>query len=435
MAKNPKGVADHPSKTQMEELWVHGWRAKDIVSWLHTNDLPIVAATTIARYGQRYWSKTTVTFEEDTDMVSLQEQVAAINSLGVGTVKKISLRESHTKTGDSTFQTIEITPSVITHPIEQAPPVTVKLKTVKADPEAKAEGWNVGVFLPDMQIGYFTDGKNHTTTHDESAINVAHQIMSYVDSKYGLDLVVNAGDNLDFPAFSSHRSAPGFMNTTQMAIDRASEEAAKQRALAPDARIVWLAGNHDVRLNNYLIDKAPPLVGLHRAGEEVPSLSIPYLCRFDDYNIEYLEPYPDAELWVNDHLRFEHGSVYSSTPGGTAAKQLRNGVSVGYGHIHRQEFLQETRHTAQGPRTHFAGSPGTLCKINGAVPSAKTGITAKGTQAGINHENWQQGAWVFFYQPEGRQLVSIEPVSIWGGWAMFRGTEFTSVVDADGEPL
>ena len=750
MAK-PKGVSDHPAKTQMEELWAAGWRAKEITTWLKDNNLPVVSASTIARYGQRYWSNTTLTLEH-TDLKDLTSQLEAIENLNIGVIKKVSLRETKNRTGETKYKTIEIAPNIAGQQIQKAAKPNLTITKINATKETKPQGWEVGIFLPDMQIGYHQDVASYTTTQDEAAINVAHQIISYIQNKYGVDRIINAGDNFDFAAISSHRSAPGFITTTQMSIDRGAAEAAAQRTLAPDAQIDWLCGNHECldeksraitkegpkyyhelsegdlvlsatdslepvwlpiqathtydydgpmvvlgnkntqiqqmvtpnhrlvglspnndkwveklaanyctmkipvatqakdrpeapytdheirlaawcltdsyqtkhgywrfyqseekvqiikdilnecgitfsercrqrktneicgkplkskpqlsydlilgaeesrkvtklveskgvlpqwievlsdrqfglfvkelqitdgtvlktkafpiycssdlrfelqtllitrgygcsmneyrpghwrlnvcpkklvskletqykstqsykgkvwcvtvqngrffmernghvsltgnsRLINYLIDKAAPIVGLTRAGDTTPVISIPNLCRFDEYDINFIEPYPDSEIWVNDHLRFEHGSTYSSTPGGTAAKQLKNGVSVGYGHIHRQELLQETRHTARGPRTHFAGSPGTLCKIDGAVPSAKTGINSHGKQANKKHENWQQGLWVFWYQPEGKQLVSIEPISIWGGWALWRGIEFNATCTPDGEKL
>ena len=753
-----QGVANHPERDTMESLWKEGKRAKDIILWLEEQGLPVVAASTLARYGQRYWSEKLVVKLDDLEgldgRVQLMEEA-------FGPIKKIAIRNSVLASGaETSTQTIEVTPYTSAQiSVERAAPVKVTVKYQRQKPESKPDGWKLGVFLPDMQIGYWGESPHLTTSHDEAAIDVAHQVMAAAESKYGIDLVVNAGDNLDFPAFSSHRSPLADNETTQMAIDRASREAATQRAIAPDGRIVWLSGNHDClddqtmamtpdgpipytevsvgdlvlscaddltaewvrveavheydfdgemigigvdgnhrvdmlvtpnhrvvgfpvstwerhskrywkehlaanynttciptaftsgnkevdlsdeiirliawcltdshissdygywtfyqsggkaqrirdllddlgilygerrraretteicgkvlkekplpsyefsvsaedsrwickfidskaylpevvrqfsdrqfdvfleelvftdgtiptscadsrvvyvsgplkteiqrecirhgwsctlteyrpghwRLNlsnklatrmekqfanrykytgkvwcltvphgrfvayrnnkpfltgnsriiNYLVDKAPPIVGLRRTGEEHPAISIPNLCRFDDYDIEWLEPYPDAELWVNDHLRFEHGSLYSSTPGGTAAKQLRAGVSVGYGHCHHQEFLQETRHTAKGPRTHFAGSPGCLARTDGATPSAKTGLTSRGKQSVSHCENWQQGLWVFWYQEEGDQLVSVEPLSIWGGWCMWRGMEFFASCDPNGKP-
>jgi hypothetical protein len=433
MSSSPKGVADHPNKEDIESWWRAGLRAKDIVERLESEGLPAVSVTTLGRYGQRYWNDVVkIEVEEASD---LSDRLSRLSE--IGHIKKVNVRDSITRTGTSSSTTVEIIPSIssVVPILDRGPKVVPKFSFKVSKRERKPDGWKVGIKLPDMQIGYWGDGKQHVCTHDEAAINVAHQIVADVESRYGLDLLLNVGDNIDLPAFGSHRSAPGFMQTTQMAIDRATEEGAIERALAPDADIVWLQGNHEQRLTNYLVDKAPALVGLARGGETDPVLSVARLCRFDEQGINYLEPYPDAEYWVNEHLRFEHGHIYSSSPGGTAAKHLSEGVSVGYGHIHRQEMLQMTRHTKRGPRTHFAGSAGCLCKIDGAVPSSKTGINSKGRQASQKAENWQQGIWVFWWQPEGDQLVAVEPVSIWGGWAMFRGVQYVSGVDTDRNPL
>jgi hypothetical protein len=139
---------------------------------------------------------------------------------------------------------------------------------------------------------------------------------------------------------------------------------------------------------------------------------------------------------VNDHLRFEHGSTYSSALGGTAVKQLQNGISVGYGHIHRSELLYKTRHTHAGPRTHFAGSPGCLCKTDSSIPASGVGINAEGSQGKSGRaSNWDQGLWVFWWQDADDQLTALEPIQIWSGWAMFRGQSYFATVGPNGEEL
>ena len=62
----------------------------------------------------------------------------------------------------------------------------------------------------------------------------------------------------------------------------------------PRAKIVWLAGNHEERLPNYLMDNARAAFGLHQAGdtEGWPVLSVPHLCRFEEQGVEYLPGYP-----------------------------------------------------------------------------------------------------------------------------------------------
>lgn len=450
---NPRGVADHPAFSEMEILWKNGFRAKAINGWLKDSGLPVVKSETLSRYGQRYWNEGgDVTLKEELGELStvddLNKLIDEIAEAGLGTVKSITVgskkyptwkREKQTDVattveGESFVRSIRITPETASPFVEaRVPDLSVSYETREFI--GKENGWKVGLFLPDKQMGYWDNNGQLSTTHDEAAIDVCHQIMADVQAMYGIDRVINAGDNIDFPALGSYRVPPAILHTTQLGIDRASLDAKLERELAPDSIQTWFQGNHEQRLTNYILDKAAPLLTLRKSGDPLPALSVASLCRFDEYDIEYIEPYPDGELWVNDHLRFEHGSLYSGTPGGTAAKHLRNGVSVGHGHTHRQELLSETRHTARGPRTHFAGSPGCLCRIDGLVPSSKTGITAEGQQSGNKTENWQQGMWIFWYQESDKQLTAVEPISIWGGWAMWRGRNYYATCDVNGNKL
>lgn len=475
------GVATHPNREEMKALWLNGFRAAEILEWLEVHEKPRVKKKTLESYGRRYWTPllsenitlsdeyvdestgtvyrvadapaATLSDEED-DIKAAEDILAKVAASGLGQVKAVKIGSKSYPTwkrgegdevavsemGSSRMRTVEIVPS-LDYGIKrvQKTEVTLGYNIVRGARE-KPAGWKLGVFLPDMQIGYFDNGKKLISTHDEAAIDVAHQMMAQAQEWYGIDIVVNAGDNLDLPAFGSHRSAPGYMTTTQNALTRTTEEAATQRALAPDAEISWIEGNHEQRLTNFLIDKAPQVLGLTRVPlpdepEEDPVNSVPFLCRFDHYGINWVGPYPDGEVWINDHLRFEHGRLMSSTPGGTAPKYLKDGVSVGFGHIHRSEMVQETRHTPRGPRTHFAGSPGCLCRLDSKVPSAKTGIDATGEQSGKRVENWQHGIWFFWYEETGRQFVKVDAVDIWGGWALWEGVEFRATVDPNGDPL
>lgn len=480
MAKS-YGVSNHPHREEMKVLWLNGLRAAEILDWLEARSFPMVKKKTLESYGRRYWtpllgddtivlsdeyvdeeSGTTYRMaevplaslsDEEDDIKAAEDILAKVAASGLGQVRNVKIGSKTYPTwkrgegdevavsemGSSRMRTVEIVPS-LNFGIERTQLTEVTLNyVVEPGQRGKPDGWKLGVFLPDMQIGYFDDGKQLITTHDEAAIDVAHQMMAQAQEWYGIDCVVNAGDNLDLPAFGSHRSAPGYMTTTQNALTRASEEAAIQRAIAKDAEISWIEGNHEQRLTNFLIDKAPQLLGLGRVpidGEEEPPVnSVPFLCRFDEYDVNWVGPYPDGEIWINDHLRFEHGRLYGSSPGTTSPKYLKDGVSVGFGHIHRAEMVQETRHTPRGPRTHFAGSPGCLCRLDSKVPSAKTGIDATGEQSGKRVENWQNGIWFFWYEPSGRQFVTIDPVNIWGGWAMWSGLEFRAKCDVNGDPI
>jgi hypothetical protein len=133
-------------------------------------------------------------------------------------------------------------------------------------------GWQTCVVLPDIQIGYFRNAAGELEpTHDEAALTVALAVTKAAKPS----LVVLVGDNLDLPEFGKYRLSPAFTQTTQATIDRATTLCAEVRRAAPDARIVWLAGNHEERLPNYVLDNARAAFGIRSGNtpESWPVLS------------------------------------------------------------------------------------------------------------------------------------------------------------------
>lgn len=291
-----------------------------------------------------------------------------------------------------------------------------------------ARDFKVAVALPDMQMGYYY-GKDDELipTHDEAAINVARKVIREVQP----DLIVMHGDNADFAEFSRFRLSPAFARTTQATIDRCTVLGAELREDAPEAKIVWLEGNHEARLGFYILDNAKAAFGLKRGKfkddypDQWPALSFQSLCRFDETDIEYLPGYPANEYWLMENLRVIHGNKVRSN-GSTAHLYLDDArVSTLFGHVHRAEHAERTRVTRDGPRTIVSASAGCLCKIDGAVPSTKGGIDEHG-QPVRTTEDWQQGFFVVNYQEVPNGKFAIERVSIWNGWAMWRGSVLTA---------
>ena len=285
----------------------------------------------------------------------------------------------------------------------------------------KAAKWQTAVILPDMQAGYFRNGDDElVATHDEAAIAVALAVIADEDP----DVVVLNGDNLDAAEWGKYRTTPAFQRTTQATVDRLTVLCEQLRQAAPHAQIVWLEGNHEARVPNLLLDNAKAAFGLRRGREPKgwPVLSLPHLCRMDDYGVEYVSGYPANEFWLNDNFRVIHGHRHKSN-GTTATLYLDDArASTCYGHVHRRELAQRTRHTRKGPRTVTAVSFGCLCRLDGAVPSTKGGNDVHG-QPVRSTEDWQNGLGVVRFQP-GDGLHVIEHVEILNGWAMHRGQEY-----------
>lgn len=307
--------------------------------------------------------------------------------------------------------------------VQQAAPTVIKPAKIRVR-DMSEFGTKVAVILPDPQIGFRRDilRDDYDPFHDEQAMNVAMQIVA----KLQPDVIVNLGDLVDLPEFSRHPQEPGFARTTQRSIDRAHSWLAQQRASSPDAEIVLLEGNHDRRLEKSIVQNSQSAFGLQRANvpKSWPVLSLPFLLRMDELNIQYLEGYPANIYWINDGLACIHGHKARSGGSTAAAVVGDERSSIIFGHIHRIEMQHQTRRVRSGSRSNLAACPGCLCRVDGAVPGfkASTDIYGRPVQS---WENWQQGIAVVYYE-EGDGPFHVELVPIHEGTCIFHGKTYTA---------
>lgn len=346
----------------------------------------------------------------------------------IGDIKKVSLYQSMLKDEQGEAQihdlaAIQFSPKWETGPdwpvIQQGKPVQLQKSNTK--PKAPT-AFKTCVIPPDIQIGYFRnqDGTLEPT-HDEKAISIFLALIKELQP----ELIVMVGDNLDLPEMGKYLTYPAYAQTTQAAIDRATMLCAQMRSACPHSKIVWLAGNHEERMPKYVLTNASAAYGLRKgnAPESWPVLSVPYLCRMDEFGVEYKPGYPAADFWINKKLKIIHGDRVKSS-GSTAHVYLNNEkVSVIYGHIHRIETAFKTREDYSGPRTIMAASPGCLARIDGAIPSTKGGVDLDGRPLS-RHENWQQGIGIVTYEDDGDHKFAYECMTIYNGWSMYRGKEY-----------
>lgn len=308
--------------------------------------------------------------------------------------------------------------------VGQARPTIIKPQKVRRAPKGNGE-WKTAVLLPDPQIGFRVyENGSRDTFHDESAIDVALQLVSYVNQKRGVDQVIWLGDFLDLPGQGKYIGEPSFAQTTQLSIDYGHSLLAKVKATAPDAQQVLIEGNHDKRLTYSIQVNAGASMGVKRANlpNSWPVMSLPHLLRLDELGVEYIDAWPNGRHWINPNLFARHGDKVRS--GGSTANAYVAGmphISQVFGHIHRIEMHYRTTFDFEGPKRSVAFSPGCLCRIDGAVPSYGSSIKVDGTPA-ERWEDWQQGIGIVDYHEDGR--FSITPVHILDGWAYYDGREF-----------
>jgi hypothetical protein len=346
----------------------------------------------------------------------------------IGDVRKVKLYQSLTKDAEGEAQihdlaAIQFSPKWETGPewpvVQQGPAIKLPTATAKTK---KPSTFKTCVIVPDIQIGYYRgrDGSLEPT-HDEKAISITLGVIKSTQP----EVIACVGDNLDFPEMGKYLTYPAYAQTTQASIDRATLFCAQMRAAAPDAKIIWLAGNHEERMPKYLLVNAGAAYGLRKGNipESWPVLSVPYLCRMDEFGVEYRPGYPASDYWINEKLRVIHGDRVKSS-GSTAHIYLNSEkTSVIYGHIHRIEVAYKTREDFDGPRTIMAASPGCLARIDGAIPSTKGGVDLDGRPL-TRHENWQQGLAVVQYEDSGAHRFTYDTIPIYNGWAMYNGKEY-----------
>lgn len=347
-----------------------------------------------------------------------------IDAAELGGLKRISLYQALTKNTDGEAEIhdlvgVQLSPAWEDGP--QWPVVQPAAPTVIRPTKARPVSRDVTVtaILPDPQIGFrrLHDGEL-IPTHDERAIDVALEICAAATP----NVIVNLGDTLDLPEWSSKFLVkPEFVLTTQPTIDAAHRFLARQRAICPTAQIFLLGGNHDKRIGDAITRNAMAALRLRRAEapDDWPVLSIPHLLRLDDLEVTYVGAYPAGRLPITSGsdrmtpLWAVHGEKLDVVKVARSEHQ-----SFVQGHIHRISLHTETREVNGKPETVMAFSPGCLCRVDGAVPSTKSGEDEMGRPV-TRWENWQQGMALVTETPDGDWTV--EMIRIDDGRAIWRG--------------
>lgn len=306
----------------------------------------------------------------------------------------------------------------------EIPPVQpIHIKSTKSSAIVKKIGSQIkrAIVIPDIQCGFKRDiqtGKLDPL-HNRAAMDIVMQVIKESNP----DRIIFCGDNLDLPDFSSkYLCSPEFKGSTQAAIVELGWYYGQARALAPNAIIDVIEGNHDKRFTTALISRMEVAYGLRPSNDLLgPDLiSMERLLGLADLNITYHGPYPLGRVWINDNLNVHHGEVVRSGSGKTVAKMtedLRSSEITG--HLHREESASKTFWSKEGPKTYQAVSVGTLARIDiGIVPSA------------VSRNNWQNAFGNVFYE-EGNGFYNVNGVLIFKDLTIFEGKRFEARLEKE----
>lgn len=255
----------------------------------------------------------------------------------------------------------------------------------------------LAMIISDAQIGFLKLGTGELLPfHDDKALSAAWGLAKRSQP----DTIVLLGDMLDLPNWSmKYAQSPEMAGTTQPAINKLYDFIVALRDVCPHASIYYIEGNHEVRLQTALQSMLKEAYGLAAANTDVPLVSIENLLNLKDLGVTYISDYPYGTLWLNDNIEVFHGTTANSQSGKTTAAMLVEAQHIQIiGHSHRLEFAMKTLSTRNGLKHSGVYNAGCLCRIDEAVPSART-----------RKNNWQQGLIMINYT-NSEQDINCVPI-------------------------
>ena len=238
---------------------------------------------------------------------------------------------------------------------------------------------------------------------DEHAMQMALKAVEEVQP----DNVVLTGDMLDLPSLSRFEQRQEWAGRMQEALDRYHLFLAEIRARHM-GRLAVVHGNHEERLPKMLRKDAAELIGLRRANaeKELAVLTIQYLARYDDLEVESVTGWPNGTLWLEDNLQVIHGTE-TKRQGQSAVNYLKKEqVSTIFGHDHRIQVAWQTRNTRLGGLACVAASPGCLARTDGYVPGFHF-TTAENGSVVPRSEDWQQGVLMIAHNERNHDVTPL----------------------------
>lgn len=225
---------------------------------------------------------------------------------------------------------------------------------------------------------------SHVPHHNHRAFKLLHQIIRFLRDKYGDDVVkrlILLGDFADVYFCNSHGKHPELFATLKEEVEAVNAELDKFDEMLPNTQKIYIEGNHEHRLERFILNKAPELFGITSIDHLFKMHERP-LWTWIDYKATQLYRIGKSSL----HVRHE--------PIATNAKlsSQRAKVSFIHGHTHRVEAASTVG--LDGVETTVA-SPGWL------------GDSRKDLVFGYCRPEWQLGfatVWTdsevpwFFYQ-------------------------------------
>lgn len=165
----------------------------------------------------------------------------------------------------------------------------------------------------------------HAPYHHKRAIEL---VFTMAKDTPGLTEIVLLGDFADFYGVNGHGKHPGMMHLLTKEIDHVNEILDLIDREFPDVKKVYIEGNHEYRLERYIVNNAPALFGVTQWD---------YLFKLNERPNWKAINYGPMQYYkvLGSDLFARHEPYSMSSAKASLAKCSANLV---YGHIHRREY-------------------------------------------------------------------------------------------------
>lgn len=219
-------------------------------------------------------------------------------------------------------------------------------------------------------IKAFLYGDTHFPFADQRAIGVVQAVS--VDHRP--DVLVHMGDLLDCYTLSRWDKNPERKETLQDEINQARLHLAQMRDLHPNARFIYLEGNHEDRLRRILWNLEGPAAVLAQLTAFKKHITWPSLLGLADLHIEFVPYAEQSRRTVLPKFILKHGTLVRGRSAYTAnGEWSKYGKSGASGHTHRLGAFFHRDH-------------------NGNHGWMETGCTCRLDPEYMVDPDWQQGA-------------------------------------------
>ncbi|MBI2064530.1 MAG: metallophosphoesterase [Candidatus Yanofskybacteria bacterium] len=178
------------------------------------------------------------------------------------------------------------------------------------------------------------------------------------------------------------------------------------RRRCPKAKIYWIYGNHDHRMQGHVEDNTPQLAGVRRPGDKGDILSLAEVTKVSEFNVEIVYSGKNESSMIYGDLLIGHFYKVSNKSSATARALInQKHKSLLQPHVHRMGACYKTKNDG----TVLVGvEMGCLCRLD---------------PDWMENPNWQHG-FVVIHKKKNSKRFYLQPIQIVDGAFLFGGKRY-----------